>query len=62
MLEWGVHPWDLSALTALIEEAGGKVTSWNGTCTIYQPDVIVSNGLVHEQARAILQQMLKEKK
>jgi histidinol-phosphatase len=62
MLEWGVHPWDLSALTAIILEAGGQVTSWDGTPTIYRPDVIASNGLLHDQAREILQQMLKEKK
>jgi histidinol-phosphatase len=61
MIEWGTHPWDLSALTALITEAGGKVTTWDNTPTIYQPDVIASNGLVHDQARAILRRMLEDK-
>jgi histidinol-phosphatase len=62
MVEWGTHPWDLAALTAIIREAGGRVTSWDGTPTIYKPDVIASNGLVHDQARAILEQMLAEKR
>jgi histidinol-phosphatase len=60
MLEWGTHPWDLSALTAIICEAGGKVTTWDGTPTIYRPDVIASNGKMHDAALALLRPMLDE--
>jgi histidinol-phosphatase len=58
MVEWGCHAWDLSALTALVLEAGGRMTSWDGTPDINRPDVIASNGLVHNQAIEILQPLL----
>jgi histidinol-phosphatase len=54
MVEHGVHSWDLAALVPLIEEAGGKITAWNGVLDIDRPDVLASNGLVHEAALAIL--------
>ncbi len=54
MVEWGCHPWDLCALAALVREAGGRFTSWENTEDIYRPDVIASNGLVHDAALAIL--------
>jgi histidinol-phosphatase len=54
MIEHGVHPWDMAALKPLIEEAGGRLTDWNNEPTIYQPDVIASNGRLHAEALAIL--------
>ncbi len=60
MLEWGTHPWDLSALTAIICEAGGQVTGWDGTPTIYRPDVLATNGLVHDEVRGLLQRMMRD--
>jgi histidinol-phosphatase len=54
MLEHGVNPWDVAAVKAIVEEAGGTFTDWNGTPTIYRPDVLASNGKVHAEALAIL--------
>ncbi len=56
MIEYGCHPWDLCALSALISEAGGLLTTWGGKSNIYQRDVIASNKLVHEQALKFLQE------
>jgi histidinol-phosphatase len=49
MLESGVHPWDLAALKPIVEEAGGRFTDWENHPTIYRPDVIASNGLLHDE-------------
>lgn len=54
MVEHGVHPWDLAALKVIVEEAGGQFTDWDGNATIDRPDVIASNGKLHQQALHIL--------
>jgi histidinol-phosphatase len=55
MVEHGVHAWDVAALLPIVEEAGGKFSAWDGSRTIHRPDVIASNGRVHEEALTILQ-------
>ncbi len=47
-------PGTLAALVPIIEEAGGKMTAWDGKLDIERPDVLASNGLVHEAALRIL--------
>lgn len=55
--EEGLHPWDVAAGVLLVEEAGGRVTHYDGRpFDIYQPPIAASNGLVHEQMLAVLQQ------
>jgi histidinol-phosphatase len=56
MIEHGVHAWDIAALFPIVEEAGGKMTAWDGSRDVNRPDVLASNGVLHEQARAILNQ------
>jgi histidinol-phosphatase len=54
MVDYGVKPWDVSALRPIVEEAGGVFTDWTGTPTTTTPDVIASNGKVHAAALAVL--------
>ncbi|MCI0683613.1 MAG: histidinol phosphate phosphatase [Gemmataceae bacterium] len=54
MVEHGVHAWDLGGLIPIVEEAGGKMTAWDGKPDIDRPDVLASNGLLHDAALAIL--------
>jgi histidinol-phosphatase len=54
MVEHGVHIWDVVAVKALIEEAGGVLTDWSGVPTVATPDVLASNGKVHAEALRIL--------
>jgi histidinol-phosphatase len=56
MLEWGCHVWDLCAPAAILCEAGGKLTSWDGTADLRRPDVLASNGLLHDTAVAVLRE------
>ena len=44
-----VNPWDVAAVAPVIEEAGGRFSSWSGDFNIRAGHCIGSNGLVHEQ-------------
>jgi histidinol-phosphatase len=48
MFEHGCHAWDLAALQVIVEEAGGRMTTWDGKPDIHRPDVIASNGKLHD--------------
>jgi histidinol-phosphatase len=54
MIEHGCHAWDLAALQVIVAEAGGRMTAWDGKADIFRPDVIASNGRLHDTALAIL--------
>jgi myo-inositol-1(or 4)-monophosphatase len=53
--EDGLKPWDVAAGVLLIEEAGGRITDFNGRkLDIYSPKVLASNGLVHDRMMRVL--------
>jgi histidinol-phosphatase len=54
MVEHGVHPWDVAAIKPLVEEAGGRYSDWDGGPSINRPDVLISNGRLHEEVLALL--------
>ena len=54
MVEHGVHAWDIAALKPIVEEAGGRLTDWDGGGDVTRPDVIASNGMLHDEILAIL--------
>jgi histidinol-phosphatase len=54
MVEHGVHAWDVAAIKALVEEAGGCFTNWDGGADIHRPDIVVSNGKLHDEVLGIL--------
>ena len=54
MIDHGVHPWDVSALVPIVEEAGGRLTNWDGKLDIHRPDVLASNGKLHDVTLALL--------
>lgn len=49
-----VKPWDVAALQVILEEAGGRATSLDGSRTIYGGSLVSSNGLVHAEALRLL--------
>jgi len=50
-----LSPWDMAAGVVILREAGGTVTDFKGeTHSIYQPELVASNGWVHEAMLAIL--------
>jgi histidinol-phosphatase len=54
MVEYGVHAWDVAAIKPIVEEAGGRFSNWVGSQDIERPDVLVSNGRLHDEALRIL--------
>lgn len=52
-----LKPWDVAAGTLMVEEAGGRVTSYRGEpYSVYDHRVCASNGVIHEEMLAILRQ------
>jgi histidinol-phosphatase len=49
MIEYGVHRWDVAALLPIVAEAGGQMTTWDGTNDLERPDVLASNGRLHAE-------------
>ena len=49
-----MNVWDCAALQPIIEEAGGTFTDWQGQPTIHGGEAIATNGLVFEEALAIV--------
>lgn len=46
----GLKPWDVAASALLIQKAGGKITTPSGgDWNVFQPDMLASNGLLHER-------------
>jgi histidinol-phosphatase len=54
MIDSGVHPWDLAGIWPIVEEAGGRMTDWSGQFDLHAPDVVASNGNLHDEVLAIL--------
>jgi histidinol-phosphatase len=54
MVEVDLKPWDAAAPTLLVEESGGRVTDLDGRRSIDSPSILATNGVLHEQVRAIL--------
>ncbi|MEO8274408.1 MAG: inositol monophosphatase family protein [Chloroflexota bacterium] len=54
MVEVGLKPWDAAAPFLLVEEAGGRVTDLEGRRVIDSASLLATNGLLHEQVRAML--------
>ena len=53
--EEGLHPWDVAAAVLMIEEAGGRVSHYDGSAfNIFDPPILASNGLVHDQMMQVL--------
>jgi myo-inositol-1(or 4)-monophosphatase len=48
--EHKLQAWDSAAGFLIVEEAGGKVTDFNGNYySPYQPSIIASNGIIHDE-------------
>ncbi|HEY6120809.1 MAG TPA: inositol monophosphatase family protein, partial [Pyrinomonadaceae bacterium] len=53
--EDGLSPWDVAAGALLVQEAGGRVSDFRGErLNIYSPQVLVSNGAIHEAMMKVL--------
>lgn len=54
--EMNLKPWDTAAGAVLLEEAGGKLTDFKGaTFSVFRPEIVASNNLVHQELLALMQ-------
>ena len=54
--EEGLNAWDVAAGLIILEEAGGKISYYDGSkFSVYKPPVCASNGLIHSQMLEVLQ-------
>lgn len=57
--ELKLHPWDTAAGLLILREAGGTATRLDGSpYDIHQPDILASNGRIHEQMMAVARRVL----
>jgi myo-inositol-1(or 4)-monophosphatase len=53
--EMKLSPWDTAAGAVIVAEAGGRVTDFKGgPVDIYHPEVVASNGLIHQAMLDVL--------
>jgi len=60
--EFNLNPWDTAAGVLIVEEAGGKVTRFDGSAfELSSRETLASNGLVHEALLAEFQEIFAGK-
>ena len=58
--EVALNPWDMAAGVLLVEEAGGKLSDFNGEQhSIFKKDIVASNGIVHQEMLRVLKKGIK---
>ena len=56
-----LSPWDMAAGSIILREAGGTLTDFKGeSLSIYQPELVASNGLIHKAMLAVLREDLSQ--
>ena len=52
-----LSPWDMAAGCVILREAGGTITDFGGRPhSIYQPELVASNGLIHESMLTVIRE------
>lgn len=54
MVEPDLSPWDAAAPFLLVEEAGGRVTDFDGNRSVHNRTFLATNGHLHEVTRKVL--------
>ena len=55
-----LSPWDMAAGAIIVGEAGGRITDLRGNAhTIYQPEVVATNGRIHEEVLRVIGESLQ---
>ena len=54
MIELELATWDFAALKVIVEEAGGKISQFDGSALIHGGTVLSTNGLLHQEVVARL--------
>jgi myo-inositol-1(or 4)-monophosphatase len=55
-----LNPWDMAAGAVMVREAGGRITDLRGNVhSIYQPELVASNGRIHDEMLGVLRENLR---
>ncbi len=55
--EYNLNPWDIAAGYLIIEEAGGRISNFNGDpYNIYDKQTLATNGLIHDEMLNLINQ------
>jgi histidinol-phosphatase len=54
MVEADLSAWDLAGPLVVVEEAGGRMTTFDGHRSIHERSAVASNGILHEELLARL--------
>ncbi len=58
--EFNLNPWDTAAGAVLVQEAGGKLTRFDGSeWLLDSQETLATNGLVHQQFMDVMRQVFK---
>jgi myo-inositol-1(or 4)-monophosphatase len=53
--EVNLHPWDIAAGVLILKEAGGEWSDFSGNpSTVYNKNVLASNGIIHRRMVEVL--------
>lgn len=56
-----LNPWDMAAGTVIVQEAGGRLTDFSGKdLSIYEQELVASNGHIHDAMLDVLNQPTPE--
>ncbi len=56
MIEQDLHPWDLAAPWVLVEEAGGRITDFDGRRSFERGEGFATNGRLHDAVLGVLRE------
>lgn len=55
-----LSPWDMAAGAVIVREAGGRITDLRGNAhSIYQPELVASNGQIHHEMLEVIRENLR---
>lgn len=55
--EKGLHPWDVAAASLIVQEAGGRVTDFDGGSNYLSGEFfLASNGLIHDEMLRVIRE------
>lgn len=57
----GLKPWDVASSALLIEKAGGRITTPTGeNWDVFQPEMLASNGILHDKILKLINEKNKQ--
>ncbi len=55
--EYGLNPWDVAAGAFIVQQAGGKVSAFDGSeNAIFGKDILASNNKIHAEMLEVIKQ------